>query len=118
MGLRRPLLLITGALVVAAGLWSTRAVAGEATPQTVVRGEVAATGAPMSGAERWHVERTAPGTYRVDLSDGRGSLEVAAWDEVADVTVLPLADGDSEIRFSLDRRPIDTAFSFVAVVER
>jgi len=115
---RRPRSLVLGAVVVVAVLWSTAAAASQPAHPGVVRGAVDASGAPTAPAGPWHVDHTAPGTYRVRLADDGASLEVRRWDAVADVAVLPLGRGVNEVRFDVDGEPVDSAFAFVVLRHR
>jgi hypothetical protein len=71
-----------------------------------------ATGLPAAG---WGVVRVGPGDYRVTIGDAGGpepTLEVEAWDAPAVATVTPGRDGQVEVTFERDGRPVDTRFSF------
>lgn len=71
------------------------------------------------GAVDWTVQRTAPGEYRVAFAAGvEVQLEVERWDALADATVIPLGDGADVVRFTNGTGPVDTSFSFTAVVGR
>jgi hypothetical protein len=118
MGHRRPRSLLLGAVVLAAVLGSTSASASQPVAHAVVHGAVDAEGAPTVAPDGWRVAHPAPGRYVVRVRADRASLDVRLWDEVADVTVLPLGRGATEVRFARAGRPVDTAFGFVAIRER
>jgi hypothetical protein len=107
----RPRLLLTVlvalvAVLVAAGVASSR----PGSP-TVVTGSVRDDGAVLD-APGWTVEHTAPGVYRVAAAPDGVVLDVPSWEAPADVTIIPVGGGITEIHLSLDGRPVDTAFSF------
>jgi hypothetical protein len=118
MGHRRPRPLLLGAVVVAAVLATPLSASSQPARPSVVRADVLATGQPEAPARGWRVERATMGTYRIALPDDRVVLDVPAWEGVADVTVRPLGAGANEVRFTRDGAPVDTAFTFVAVVHR
>lgn len=118
MGRRRPHLLFAGVAVLAAVLGGTDAASSSPGPSSVIRAEVTATGHPVEPAAGWRVRRLTVGVYRVTVPGEDIVLDVPLWDAVAEVTVLPLGRGATEIRFALDGRPVDTAFDFVTLGRR
>ncbi len=74
--------------------------------------DIGATGVP---AVAWGVVRLGAGRYRVSLVGGpdrAATLDVEAWDAPAVATVTPGRNGEVEIDFQRDGRPVDTRFSF------
>ena len=84
--------------------------ASQPVPETAVRGEVVDARAPATAGDRWAVEHPDPGLYVVTAP---GRVEVQSWDAAADVQVVPLAHGRTEVRFDAGDVPVDTAFTFV-----
>ena len=115
---RRPHVLLLGAMALAAVIGTAHTASSQPARPSVVRADVAATGQPIGPADGWHVERQAPGVYRVVVTDRRVTLDVPTWDDVADVTVLPQGDGTNIVRFARRGRAVDTGFTFVAVARR
>jgi hypothetical protein len=118
MGRRRPHLLLIGAAVVVAVLWDDGAAASQPVRPTVVHGEVGPHGQSSSQPDAWRVAHRSTGIYQIHLPARRVRLDVPSWDQVADVTIVPLGRGTNEVRFSLDGQAVDTAFAFVAIASR
>jgi hypothetical protein len=79
----------------------------------VLTGGVAADGATPSTASGVHFERRSAGVYRFEADASRfEGFDVTRWDAVAEVTIVPLAGGEREIRFVDAEGPVDTAFSY------
>lgn len=81
----------------------------------VVRGDVSAAGA-LSAPAGWRAVHLDTGRYRLEGPAEEAELDVSMWTAAADVAILPLGDGATEVRFRVDGLPIDTDFTFVAVV--
>jgi hypothetical protein len=123
MGRRRPHRLVLGLVVLLAALPVAAVVlaepgASEPRSSFVVRGAVDGTGIAQGEASGWRVVHPEPGVYRLEFDGGEARLEVERWDVVADATVVPLGDGADIVRFRDDHGPVDTSFSFVAIVGR
>jgi hypothetical protein len=79
----------------------------------VLTGGVDVDGATPSTASGLHFERRSEGVYRFEAVGTRlEGFDVTRWDAVAEVTIVPLAGGDREIRFVDAAGPVDTAFSY------
>ena len=85
--------------------------ASQPAPEPSVRGEVVDAMAPATAGDGWTVEHPDPGLYVVTAP---GQVEVESWDAAADVQVVPLAHGRTEVRFDVGDVPVDTAFTFLA----
>lgn len=122
MGRRRPHPLVVGLLAVLAALPVAVVLAepGGSDPRSsaVVRGAVDATGVVLGEATGWRVEHPTPGVYRLEFDGGEARVAVERWDVVADATVVPLGAGAGLVRFRDDTGPVDTSFTFTAVVGR
>jgi hypothetical protein len=118
MGRGRPRHLVIGLLVAVAVLRGAGTAASQPARPTVVHGEVGPSGEASPPQGSWRVVHPSAGTYRIHLPDHDVKLDVASWDAVADLTIVPLGHGSSEVRFRLDGQPVDTAFAFVAIVRR
>jgi len=123
MGRRRPRRLVLGLLVLVAALPVGAVVLaepGDSSPRSsfVVHGAVDGTGVAQGDASGWHVVHPEPGVYRLEFEGDEARVEVDRWDVVADATVVPLGDGADIVRFRDDTGPVDTSFSFTAIVGR
>jgi hypothetical protein len=120
MGRRRPHPLVLGLLVLVAALPVAVVLAepGGSDPRSssVVRGAVDATGLVLGEATGWRVEHPKPGAYRLEFDGREARIEVERWDVVADATVVPLGGGTGLVRFRDDAGPVDTSFTFTAIV--
>jgi hypothetical protein len=115
MGRRRPHPLLLAAAVLVAVLGSAEVASSQPARSAVHRGAVDADGHPTLTPEGWRVTHPTEGTYRVVVDGDDVRLDVRNWEAVADVIVLPAGHGANEVRFSVDGRPTDSAFGFVAV---
>lgn len=112
-----------GAVAVGMGIFAAAAVAllpgassaAPPVPVVVLGGAVAAHGAPETSGP-WTVGHPARGSYQLDLGDGWPDVEVTGWDAPTDVVVIPLGRGRVAVRFG-GPTPVDTRFTFTAVVE-
>jgi hypothetical protein len=111
--------LALGLGVLAAALTAGVVVAGPSASQSgssdVLHGHVEWDGTTPDAAT-WRVHRSATGEYRVDFDGDDVQLDVERWDAVADATVIPMGDGADIVRFTNDTGPVDTSFSFTAIV--
>lgn len=131
MGHRRPRLSVFGtvgvvvALLLVAVLWSsqrsgattvrgTDATLAEPALAPAVEGAVQADGAPEYPPDGWSVERPETGRYLVTVPAGVANLDVISWDPVANVSVKPLTETVTELRFVRGLEPIDARFTFIA----
>lgn len=110
MGRYRPLRLVLGGSVVAVALWLGAQGGGD--PQAsaaapVVHGTVG----PAGDAWGPPVERVDVGRYRLPLAQ----VEVVTWDGLADVVVVPVDEGTTEVRFLRAGVPVDAGFAYTAV---
>jgi hypothetical protein len=122
MGMGSPHRLAVGLVVLVAALSVGIAVAAASSSDEqssrVVHGMVDRSGLIVSGADGWRVVHDEPGRYRLEFDGTDPRVEIERWDAVADVTVVPLGDGAGMIRFTNDTGPVDTSFSFTAIVDR
>lgn len=81
----------------------------------VVRGDVSAAGA-LSAPAGWRAVHVDTGRYRLAGPAGEADVDVSMWNAAADVTIVPLGGGDTEVRFQQGGLPLDTDFTFVALV--
>jgi hypothetical protein len=66
------------------------------------------------GAPGWTVAHVFPGVYRVAGPPAGTVLDVPLWDQPADVAIVPVGGGVSDIRYILNGQPVDTRFLFTA----
>ena len=122
MGRRRPHRLVLGLVVLVAALPVGIVLAdpggSEPSASSVVHGAVDSTGVVLGDAQGWRVEHPKPGVYRLEFEGTEARVEVERWDAVADAIVIPLGDGAGVVRFRDDTGPVDTSFSFTAIVGR
>lgn len=113
-----PRRLVFGLVALGAALAGT-AQAGGAAPDpgrtAVVRGEVSAAGA-LSAPTGWRADHLDTGRYRLAAPADEADVDVPIWNAAADVTIVPLGAGATEIRFRRGGSPLDVDFSFVAIV--
>lgn len=111
-------LLGTAAGIVGATDWLGADDATAAAPLDVrvVDGGVSALGAAEGTPQDWSARQTAPGRYEVQLPGAPVAFELTAWDAVADAVQTPLAGGGVEVRFTRALQPVDSRFTFRAVV--
>lgn len=81
----------------------------------VVRGDVSSTGA-LSAPAGWRAVHLDTGRYRLAGPAEEADVDVSMWHAAADVTIVPLGDGATEVRFQQGGLPLDTDFTFVALV--
>ena len=116
-----PRRLVFGLLALGAALGAGGALRGAeaATPEatTVVHGGVSATG-DLTAPDGWRAVHLDTGRYRIDAPSEEADLDVPTWDTAADVVIVPLGGGDTEVRFESDGRPVDADFAFTALVRR
>jgi hypothetical protein len=121
MGPRRPHHLALGLGVLAAALVAGVGLAGpsasEPGSRDVVRGQVEANVTTADGGE-WTVRHATAGEYLIEFAGGDAELEIDRWDAMADATVIPMGNGADIVRFTNDIGPVDTSFSFTAIVGR
>jgi hypothetical protein len=105
------------AAALAAGVVVASPSASQGGTSDVVRGRIESDGT-VADAQAWTVHRSAIGEYHVQFPGDDVQLEIDRWDAVADATVLPMGDGADIVRFTNDTGPVDTSFSFTAIVGR
>ena len=110
----RPRLLVTVFVVLVAVLAANGVASSRSAQPVEVKGAVTLVGGIVS-APGWTVTHPAIGTYELSGPAGARVLDVPTWDTPADVTILPGGGSSTEVRFTLDGDPVDTAFSFVGV---
>ena len=115
MGRGAARLLVLGATVLVAALLAEPALASSPQHTRTIDGGVHADGTPAAVPPDWVVVHPSPGVYRLVTSLPAVDLDVPRWDAVADVTIVPMGEGDTEIRFAEHGVPVDTGFSFTAV---
>lgn len=115
MGLGAARLLLLGATVLGAALVAEPALASSSPPVRTVDGGVRADGTPVVLPADWVVEHPTTGVYLLITPVQDLALDVPRWDAPADVTIIPMGEGDTEIRFATGAAPVDTSFSFTAV---
>jgi hypothetical protein len=96
--------------VVAVALWLGAQAGGDpkaAAAAPLVQGTVG----PAGDAWGAPVERIDVGRYRLPLE----AVEVVTWDGVADVVVVPVGPGATEVRFARRGLPVDAGFAYTAV---
>ena len=114
------LLLVGASAVLGVLVPATAAARGGGSPGPVtepVRAIVTADGLAADLAPGWGVTHPITGVYRV-RGPRSAAVDVSRWDAVADLVIVPLGRGETEIRFSIAGRPVDTAFSVEAVAGR
>ena len=116
MGLR-PRLLVTVVVLLVAVVAATGVASSQSAAPVEVKGSVTLLGDLVS-APGWTAAHPGIGVYELRGPVGAHVLDVPTWDTPADVTILPTGGGSSEVRFTLDGDPVDTAFSFVGVARR
>jgi hypothetical protein len=104
--------LVPAGLLVASALPSGAAASTEGPAPRVVEGGVAADGATALLPDDLRFERVTDGVYRLRSALPLEAFDVTRWDAVAQVTIVPLAGADHEIRFVGAGGPVDTPFSF------
>jgi hypothetical protein len=108
-------------LVVLVAVWAAAAGTVGSSPSsdatTVVGGAVSATGAGVLPAG-WTVSHPAPGAYVLRAPVAAPDLDVETWDEAAEVSLAPVGDGGVSVRFERDGLPVDSRFTWRAVVTR
>jgi hypothetical protein len=109
----RPRFLVSVAVVLVAVLVGTGVAASRPAAPVVVTGSVTVDGT-VTDAPGWTVTHAFPGVYRVAGPASGVVLDVPIWAQPADVAIVPVGGGASDIRFVLDGRPVDTRFSFTA----
>lgn len=118
---KAPRRLVFGLVLLGAALGAGSALRGAeaATPgaTAVVHGGVSATGAVTAPAG-WRAVHLDTGRYRVQAPSDEADLDVATWDAAADVVIVPLGDGATEVRIRGDRGAVDADFAFTAIVRR
>src|SRR5437899_3076902 len=119
MGRRRPLRMALGLGVLSAALAAGIAVAAaSASPpesNDVVRGRVESNGTTTAGDD-WTVRHRTAGEYRLEFDGHDVRLDIDRWDAVADATVIPLGGGTEVVRFTNGDTPVDSGFSFTAIL--
>ena len=83
---------------------------------SVVGGAVTAEGAGVLPAG-WTVVHPVPGYYVLRASAPSPDLDVRTWDAAgAEVAIAPIGGGAVEVRFVRDGQPVDSRFTWRAVV--
>ena len=116
---RRPraaigLVVVTLALGVVVGIAAPGA--SQTSSSSVVRGMVRDDGAFDPSGAGWTVTHPAPGVYELAFGASDARIELDRWDAVADVTVTPIGAGTGLILFTDATGPVDSTFSFTAIV--
>lgn len=110
--------LLLGPVVLGAVWVASGAVASSSTPagSSVVGGVVGESGAGVLPAG-WTVAHSAPGHYVLRAPVPAPDLDVQTWDRTAEVALSPIGAGAVEVRFVRDGQPVDSRFTWRAVVE-
>ena len=107
-------------LVVLVAVWAVAgrgASSASTSTTTVVGGVVSATGAGVLPAG-WTVSHPVPGYYVLRAPVPDPELDVETWDEAVEVGFAPIGAGAVEVRFLRHGQPVDSRFTWRAVVNR
>lgn len=107
---------VVGLLAVWVGLAWSGASSSATDGSWVVDGGVSATGAGALPAG-WTVAHPFPGYYVLRAPVPSPDLDVRTWDTAgAEVAIAPIGGGAVEVRFLLDGQPVDSRFTWRALV--